>query len=137
MLSNPTLSNAFGATSNTRFSNTREDKVSTGEIGVRAKFATGPVSHSVVASAATFSNDRDNAYAISAGRVLNNIYQPYDSFYPVANGTGASVGNQLSDPRLTDEIKTSSIAIADTMGFFDERLLVTLGARRQTIDQNN
>lgn len=135
LLSNPTLNNAFGATSNTRFSNTREDKVSTGEIGVRARFATGPVSHSVVASAAAFSNDRDNAYAISAGSVRNNIYQPYDSFYPVANG--AFVGNQLSDPRLTDKIKTSSVAIADTMGFFDERLLVTLGARHQTIDQKN
>ncbi|MDA7418682.1 TonB-dependent receptor [Xenophilus arseniciresistens] len=135
VLSNPTLNNAFGGTSNTRFSNTREDKVSTGEIGVRARFATGPVSHSMVASAATFSNDRDNAYAISAGSVRNNIYQPYDSFYPVANG--AFVGNQLSDPRLTDRIKTSSVAIADTLGFFDERLLVTLGARRQTIDQKN
>jgi len=135
VLSNPTLTNAFGATSNTRFSNTREDRVRTGEVGVRAKFATGPVSHSLVASAAAFDNDRDNAYAISSGSVRNNIYTPYASLYPVANG--AFTGNWLTGPRLTDVTKTSSVAVADTMGFLDERLLLTIGARRQKIEQEN
>ena len=137
ILSNPTVTNAFGDTRNTRFSNTREDKISTGEIGIRGKFATGPVGHTVVASAATFSNDRFNAYAISSGSVLNNIYAPYPSLYPAANGTGGFVGNLLSDPGLTDKIRTSSVAVADTMSFLDDRVLLTLGARRQTIKQTS
>ncbi|HWT17717.1 MAG TPA: TonB-dependent receptor [Variovorax sp.] len=132
VLSNPTLTDAFGNTSNTRFSNTRKDRIGTAEIGVRGNFATGPVKHTVVASAATYSNDRDNAYAISRGTILNNIYAPFASPYPVANGF---TGNTLEDPRLTDKIDTSSFAIADTMSFLDDRLLVTLGARRQTIKQ--
>ena len=135
VLSNPTLSDTFGNTSNTRFSNTREDRIGTGEIGVRGNFATGPVKHTLVASAAKYSNDRDNAYAISAQSVRNNIYTPYASPYPVANG--AFVGNTLDDPRLTDRIETSSVAVADTMAFMDDRLLVTLGARRQTIKQTS
>ncbi|SFP84472.1 TonB-dependent siderophore receptor [Variovorax sp. 770b2] len=134
VLSNPTLVNSFGNTSNTRFSNTRKDRIGTAEIGVRGNFATGPVKHTVVASAATYSNDRDNAYAISRGAVLNNIYAPFFSPNPVANGF---TGNTLEDPRLTDKIDTSSIAIADTMSFMEDRLLVTLGARRQTIKQTS
>ncbi|RQO50452.1 TonB-dependent siderophore receptor [Variovorax sp. KBW07] len=135
VLSNPTLVDAFGNTSNTRFSNTRKDRIGTAEIGVRGNFVTGPVKHSVVASAATYSNDRDNAYAISAGSVRNNIYAPYASAYPIANG--AFVGNTLADPRLTDKIDTSSVAVADTMSFMEDRLLVTLGVRRQTIEQTS
>jgi iron complex outermembrane receptor protein len=45
VLSNPTLTNAFGDTSNTRFSNTRKDRIGTAEIGVRGNFTTGPVKH--------------------------------------------------------------------------------------------
>jgi iron complex outermembrane receptor protein len=135
VLSNPALVNSFGNTSNTRFSNTRKDRIGTAEIGVRGNFTTGPVKHTVVASATTYSNDRDNAYAISSGSVRNNIYAPFFSPYPIANGTGGFVGNRLEDPRLTDKIDTSSVAVADTMSFMEDRLLVTLGARRQTIKQ--
>ncbi|WP_241027140.1 TonB-dependent receptor [Variovorax sp. RKNM96] len=137
VLSNPALVNSFGNTSNTRFSNTRKDRIGTAEIGVRGNFTTGPVKHTVVASATTYSNDRDNAYAISSGSVRNNIYAPFFSPYPVANGAGGFVGNRLEDPRLTDKIDTSSVAIADTMSFMEDRLLVTLGARRQTIKQTS
>lgn len=135
VLSNPTLVDNFGNTSNTRFSNTRKDRIGTAEVGVRGNFVTGPVKHSLVVSAAKYSNDRDNAYAISAGSVRNNIYAPYASPYPFANGP--FVGNTLDNPRLTDKIDTSSVAIADTMSFLDDRLLVTLGARRQTIEQTS
>ena len=134
VLSNPTLADAFGNTSNTRFSNTRKDRIGTAEIGVRGNFATGPVKHTVVVSAAKYSNDRDNAYTISRGTIRNNIYAPYASPYPVAN---SFTGNTLEDPRLTDRIDTSSVAVADTMSFMDDRLLVTLGARRQTIEQTS
>ncbi|MDP9896627.1 iron complex outermembrane receptor protein [Variovorax boronicumulans] len=137
VLSNPTLVNSFGNTSNTRFSNTRKDRIGTAEIGVRGNFTTGPVKHTVVASATTYSNDRDNAYAISSGSVRNNIYAPFFSPYPIANGAGGFVGNRLEDPRLTDKIDTSSVAVADTMSFMEDRLLVTLGARRQTIKQTS
>jgi len=52
----------------------------------------------------------------------------------VANGF---VGNALSDPKLTDKIDTSSFAVVDTMSFADDLVLLTLGARRQTIEQTS
>ena len=134
VLSNPTLTSAAGATRNTRFSNTREDMINTGELGVRGRFTTGSVGHTVVASLARYSNDRNNAYTISSGAVLNNIYAPFASAIPVANGF---VGNALSDPKLTDKIDTSSFAVVDTMSFADDLVLLTLGARRQTIEQTS
>ena len=137
VLSNPTVVDALGNTRNTRFSNTREDKIGTGELGIRGKFATGPVGHTVVASITNFSDERKNAYAISAGSVLNNIYAPFVSAMPIVNGTGASVGNTLSNPLLTDRIVTSSFAVADTMSFAQDTVLVTLGARNQTIKQKS
>jgi len=136
ILSNPTITNAAGATSNTRFSNTRKDRITTAEAGLRAKFATGSVGHTVVASASSYDNKRHNAYAISAGSVLNNIYAPFHSAYPVANDPRPGfTGNVLSDPALQARNETSSLAIADTLSFAQDAVLVTLGVRHQTIRQ--
>ena len=136
ILSNPTVTNAAGATSNTRFSNTRRDKITTTEVGLRAKFATGSVGHTVVASATNYDNKRYNAFAISAGTVLNNIYAPFASSFPAANSaTPGFVGNALSSPALQARYESSSFAIADTLSFVDDTVLLTLGARSQTIKQ--
>jgi iron complex outermembrane receptor protein len=137
ILSNPTLINSAGDTSSTRFSNTREDKVTTAEVGLRGKFSTGAVGHTVVASINSFSNDRRNAYAISAASFASNIYTPSASAFPAENGPGFFVGNSLSSPGLTDKIKTSSIALADTLAFAQDSVLLTLGARNQTIQQDS
>ena len=131
-LSNPMLTNVFGATIGNRFDNEREDKVSTGEIGVRGKFATGPVGHTVVASATAYDDQQRNAYAISASTLVSSIYRPVASLPPLAN---LFTGGVLSDPQVTDKTRTSSYAVADTMSFAQDTVLVTLGARRQTIEQ--
>lgn len=135
-LSNPTITNAAGATSNTRFSNTREDKITTLEAGLRAKFNTGSVGHTVVASASTYKNDRNNAFAFSAANVISNIYTPVASAFPVANSiVPGFVGNNLASPALQAKTDTSSLAIADTLSFAQDTVLITLGARNQTIRQ--
>src|SRR5690606_33471586 len=43
------------------------------------------------------------------------------------------LGGALGSPLETERIRTSSLALADTMDFMDGRVLFTLGARRQTI----
>lgn len=131
-LSNPMLTNVFGATIGNRFDNQREDKVSTGEIGLRGKFATGPVGHTVTASASAYDNEQRNAYAISGSTLVSSIYAPVASLPPLAN---LFTGGVLSNPQVTDKTKTSSYAVADTMSFAQDTVLVTLGARRQTIEQ--
>lgn len=133
VLANPTLTNAAGATTTTRFDNTREDSISTAEIGLRGKFRTGSVGHTVVASAARYDNERRNAYGFAnfAG-FANNIYRPSTVTAPPAN---FFTGGRLDNPLVQANTSTSSVAIADTLSFVQDTVLLTLGARNQEIEQ--
>lgn len=132
---NPTVIAADGGSSTFRFQNARKDSVATGEVGVRGKFATGSVQHTLSASAATYSGKEKNAYGFSnfAGFV-GNIYNPIDVVAPAAD---FFTGGQLNAPALVGRTRTSSIAIADVMSFADDRVLLTIGARRQKIATNS
>ena len=130
---NPTVINTAGDTDAYRFYNVREDDVRTGDIGLRFSFDTGPVSHQLTTSASTYEMKSANAWAASsfaAREVLGNLNNPFDSVEPAVTAAGAG---SLSDPEVTERTRTSSYAIADTLGFMDDRLLVTLGARQQNI----
>ncbi len=134
-LANPTYTGA-GSTSSSLFENAREDDVSTGEIGLRGFAVTGTVSHQWVMSAAIFDSEERNAYATSDA-LDGNLYYPIDvPRPPYATGPFAS-GGALSDPGVVGRTHTQSLAIADTLGFMDDRLLVTLGARRQGIESKS
>jgi iron complex outermembrane receptor protein len=134
-LANPTVTNAAGDTSTYRFDNARKDSVRTGEIGIRSKLRTGSVGHSLSASASAFDQESRNAYAISnfAG-FASNLYSPVTVASPPPNFL---VGGALANPLLTQKTELSSIALADTMSFAGERVLVTLGARRQAIKERS
>jgi iron complex outermembrane recepter protein len=134
-VANPTLVSLQGNSSSFRFDNVRQDNVQTGEIGVRGKFKTGSVGHSVVASASSFKGKERNAYGFSdfAG-FAGNIYQPFNVTPPAAN---ISIGGLLGSPLLVNQIKTSSLALADTLSMAQDRVLLTLGARHQTIEDTS
>lgn len=133
VLANPTITNAAGDTTSTRFDNTREDKITTIEAGLRGKFRTGSIGHTVVVSAANYDNERRNAFAFAnfAG-FANNIYTPTAVAAPPAN---FFLGGRLTDPLVQAKSKSSSVAIGDTLSLLQDSLLVTLGARHQTIEQ--
>ncbi|HWJ04346.1 MAG TPA: TonB-dependent receptor [Steroidobacteraceae bacterium] len=134
VLANPT-SNAAGVTSTYRFDNVREDSVYSGEIGLRWDFATGPLEHRIIVSGSLFNIQSNNAYAFSDfGGFAGSLYQPFDVAPPV---TDALVGGDMSDPQKTLEVETTSYAIADMIGMFDGKLIVTLGAREQNIRQDD
>jgi len=130
-LANPTAQ-ASGVTSATRFDNGRRDQVFSADIGVRAEFATGPVEHRLVASAAQVQTRESNSYAFSdfAG-FASDLYDPV--FVPAPAPTALAAGS-LTDPTVVGRVKTSSVALADMLGFFDGRLMATVGARYQEID---
>lgn len=132
VLANPS-SDAAGNTTTYRFDNTREDLVTTSEIGLRTEFATGSVGHSLSTSASIYKLDSKNAYAFSdfAG-FANNLY---DSFAVAAPVPDFFIGGVLSNPKTTSEIETASIAVADTLSFANERVRLTLGARYQVLEQ--
>ena len=129
---NPTVINAGGDTSSYRFDNTRKDSITTGEAGVRGKFTTGEVGHTVTLSTSAFESKSKNAYGFSnfAG-FANNIYRPSTVGAPAANFfTGGSLGN----PLVTEKVQTSSVALADVLSLMKNRLLLTIGARHQKIE---
>lgn len=112
-----------------RFDNVRKDEVDTGELGLRGLFNTGNVGHEWVASASFFELDSNNAF----GRGANfdtNLYNPFDFEQPPLT----SESNPGLTPGLTNSVQLQSYAIGDTLSFFDERFLLTLGIRRQTIE---
>ena len=131
-LANPSLTSSNGDASVYRFDNARKQDIRTGEVGVRAKVQTGAVRHTLVASWSGHWNEAKNAYAISDYAGLpTNIYAPVDGIMPPT--LAANSGGVMSDPRLTQKTILTSYALADTMAFLDDTVLVTVGARRQQI----
>ncbi|WP_455826645.1 TonB-dependent siderophore receptor [Pseudomonas graminis] len=110
---------------------TRDENVRTYTAGVRNWFQTGSVSHELNLAASYFYMDFENGGARYAqGR--SNLYNP------VQTPTPSTATRQ--DPKVYTESRYSGVALSDTLGFFDDRLLLTLGARWQRVkvdDWNN
>lgn len=133
-LANPTAAPS-GAATTFRFENYREDFVKTGDVGIRFEFDTGTVGHRLVASASYFDLDSKNAFATSPfGGLVFDLYHPVQLAEPAAD---SFVGGVLFSPLTTTRTKTKSVALADTLSFNDNRVLVTLGGRYQIIEQNS
>ncbi|MFZ4875837.1 TonB-dependent receptor [Janthinobacterium sp. Mn2066] len=131
-LAQPSLTSLNGDASFYRFDNARKQEIRTGELGIRARLNTGAVKHTLVASWSGHWNEAKNAYAISDYAGLpTNIYHPVDAAMPPTLPQNS--GGDMSDPRLTQKTILTSYAVADTMAFLDERLLLTLGLRHQQI----
>ncbi len=124
------LTSSSGAGNLRRFDNAREDHIHTGELGLRAALRTGPVSHKLAVTATGFDLDSRNAYATSAYQATS-LYNPPVMALPVFT----TFGNALSDPRTTNKVKLVSGAVADSMGFLDDSVLLTVGVRHQRIRQ--
>ncbi len=131
ILGTTTVLAADGGASMTRFDNARVDEVVTGEVGVRGELRTGTVGHKLSASASGLHQESYNAYAMSdfAG-FATNIYRPVEVAAPPAN---FFTGGDMNAPGLTRKSILSSVALADTLSFADERVLLTVGARYQRI----
>ncbi|MCE0849110.1 MULTISPECIES: TonB-dependent receptor [Pseudomonas] len=103
---------------------TRDETVRTAMAGVRNWFHTGPVSHELNLAATYFYMDFTNGGARYAS-APSNLYHPLATPTP---GTPTRI-----DPEVYTENRFSGVALADTLGFFDDRLLLTLGARWQRV----
>ena len=131
ILASATVNDVDGNATMTRFDNVREDDVKTGEIGARTELRTGPVKHGLSATVSGFHSESKNAYAMGdfAGW-STNIYRPVDVAAPP---TGFWPGGNMFDPLLTRKSILSSAAIADTLSFADDTVLLTVGLRHQRL----
>lgn len=103
---------------------TRDENVRTATAGVRNWFHTGPVSHEVNLAASYFYMDFENGGARYAA-ARSNLYDPVETPTPVRP--------TRQDSKVYTENRFSGVALSDTLGFFDDRLLLTLGARWQRV----
>ncbi|OLO03979.1 TonB-dependent receptor [Salinicola socius] len=104
------------------------------QVGLRGQLETGPVSHQVNLGYSSVYSRKDVAYTFGSGSNLpTNIYDPAD--VPLRDG-GSPFGD-VSDPNTTGRTYNNGVALSDTLGFFDDRLLLTLGGRYQEVEVNN
>lgn len=108
-----------------------EDQKSSVRTGVDGQFSVGSVSHHVAIDALRFTSRGGFVYSTVPGyNVSSNIDHPtfvsQPEFEHIAKYT----------PKTTKNIATS-FAIADTIGFYDDLILLTLGARHQQIEAIN
>ena len=130
VLANPTAQ-PNGAISAYRFDNVRKDEIVSADAGLRGRLRTGSVDHSLVASVASVSIKSKNAYAFSnfAG-FASNLYAPVAVAAPNPN---FFIGGSKSDPNVTERAKNRSVAVADTLSFLNDKVLLTAGLRYQDV----
>src|SRR5262249_18746101 len=98
------------------------------------RFGTGRVRHEWVLSAAAFEARNHAAYVWDYFNTQStNLYQPVYSPLPAYSNSHMFTGNQLASPALIGTTALSSVAVGDTLSMFSEQLLLTLGARQQTL----
>lgn len=124
----PTIVNSSGNTTSTpQFFGLGIDR-STYDGGVRARFDTGFVHHAVAFQASVY-HDALHRRLTNGSPVTSNIYNP--------TVAPTQFANEISDrPRLSDS-ELTGLSIADTLSVLDERVLLTLGVRRQGIEAHN
>jgi len=103
---------------------TRDENVRTANAGVRNWFHTGPVSHEINLAASYFYMDFENGGARYAA-APSNLYNPVETPTPITP--------TRLDSQVYTENRSSSVALSDTLGFFDDQVLLTLGARWQRV----
>ncbi len=102
-------------------------KTTVADLGVRTRFNTGSVKHTVSLGVNALEQETGFLFT-TGGSVVSNIYNPT----PLAPMTGVR-----GAPVKTSELSQRSVALVDTLAFADDRLLVTLGLRDQTIAPKN
>ena len=119
-------------TTGTRLDVPYQEDASSAETGVRGHFDTGPVSHFVTASASIVRLNARTAYTMS-GPFDTSLYDTVQ----VPSPPTLYAGGNMDDPQTISHTLMRSVAVSDTLGFLNDRVLFTVGARHQSIVSNN
>ncbi|WP_176506474.1 MULTISPECIES: TonB-dependent receptor [Pseudomonas] len=129
----PVLNGNSGAATMTPSDIVHGEDNSSFSAGLNGRFQTGPISHQVAVGANTMWTQAENAYTFYSP-ISTNIYGTVQQPKPT-NVT--SWGGDMGDPGVTGKTRARSIAVSDTFGLFDDRLLLTYGLRRQQLRVEN
>ncbi|THD43970.1 TonB-dependent siderophore receptor [Enterobacteriaceae bacterium ML5] len=104
------------------------------QAGVRGKFDTVFVNHSVNLGVSTLYRKYKTAYTMTAASIRTNIYDPVDYSEPLTN---LYKGGDMSDPMVRNRTRTYGVSLSDTMSVLDDRLQFIAGLRRQNVVVKN
>nr|WP_170845059.1 TonB-dependent siderophore receptor [Chitinasiproducens palmae] len=130
--SSPSYNSTTGLTTASRLGVPYKSDSLAGELGVRGRFATGPVTHMVNAAGSITRVESGAAYDLSYPSFATSLYNTPQ----VARPAAAYVGGDFADPNTTSRVLIRSLAVSDTLGFLNDRILFTAGLRRQEINVN-
>ena len=100
-------------------------KTQSGDTGVTARFNTGAVKHRVALGATYMNQEAGNGYSKGTNVVASNIYDPVH----IPDGPAVRLS-----PKKASDTTLTSFALADTLSFADDRILLTAGVRHQRVD---
>lgn len=125
-VTNPVTGAAVGAGSYVP----REDNNESATAGIRIKLEGGGVSHEINAGVAANWQVNRNAYDFDFTGYATNLYDPVVAPRPAPN---QFVGGNLDDVFPISRRRLSSVFVSNTLGFWDDRILITGGLRLQEI----
>jgi iron complex outermembrane recepter protein len=125
----PVLSGNSGAATMTPSDIVHGEDNTSFSTGLNGRLQTGPISHQIALGANTMWTQAENAYTFYSP-ISTDIYNTVQQSKPA---TVTSTGGDMGDPGVTGKTRARSIAISDTLGVFDDRLLLTYGLRRQQL----
>lgn len=130
-----TVNNWAGDASVTMMDSAYQKRTFSGMGGIRGHFQTGSVSHKLNLAYSGSYQRQYNAYNMTFNGTpsTTNIYNPGSP----ANPGGDYASGTLTDPGLSARIRMQGVAFSDTLGFFDDQLLVTAGVRHQKLSQRS
>ncbi|MDR5770782.1 MULTISPECIES: TonB-dependent siderophore receptor [unclassified Caballeronia] len=103
-------------------------RTKTVDAGLRFHFDTFGVKHTLVTGVTSLNQEIGYFYALGSTAVASNLYSPS----PLA-----PVDTPRGDMQRSSQTRLNSQQVIDTMSFFNDRVLLTGGFRRQTIGQDN
>ncbi|MDB5723848.1 MAG: TonB-dependent siderophore receptor [Novosphingobium sp.] len=112
----------------------RTDNNEAAQAGIRVKLAAGGMTHEFNFGGSMIWQVNRNAYQFYTSTAGTNIYAP------VALPTSSTVtfaGGNLADPYPISRTKLGSAFFSDTIGLWDDRILIMGGLRLQTITQTD
>ncbi|KPY05243.1 TonB-dependent siderophore receptor, partial [Pseudomonas amygdali pv. mori] len=125
----PTINDAAGNITASPSSIPHDEDNKTAMAGINGKLQTGAVSHKVNFGLSGIWTEQRSAYLFGSP-AGSNLYNPVETTRPALDSFS---GGDLSDPGIVGKSRMRSVAFSDTLGFFDDRLLLTAGLRRQQL----
>jgi iron complex outermembrane receptor protein len=119
-----TITSVQGATSVTNGYYDQKVTSTSADVGMRVRFNTAGIKHTVIAGANMLNQQTDYFYPAASAAVASNLYNPV----PLPAMTGVR-----GDPTPRSQQRLTSLALTDTMSLLNDRLIFIAGLRHQQV----